>query len=146
MILYRENSKDSTKKPQICYLNEFCKVAGYEINTQSQFLYTNKNYLERGCVFFKKLYCFHLVGSRVVKNLSGGCRERLRQKPLYRGDAEEPLKGYWALGGYSWDLWKGFSAHLSPGAASLAEISHVATAFLMTFTSFSVTNQSSWNL
>ena len=51
MILYRENSKDSTKKtpkPQICYLNEFCKVAGYKINTQTQFLYTNKNYLERG--------------------------------------------------------------------------------------------------
>lgn len=83
MILYRENSKDSTKKtkkPQICYLNEFCKVAGYEINTQSQFLYTNKNYLERGFFFFKKL-CFHLVDSRVVKNLSGHCRERLRQSP-----------------------------------------------------------------
>ncbi|CAM9390460.1 unnamed protein product [Rangifer tarandus platyrhynchus] len=51
MVLYRENSKDSTKKPkkpQICFLSEFCKVAGYEINTQSQFLYNNKNYLERG--------------------------------------------------------------------------------------------------
>lgn len=93
MILYRENSKDSTKKPQICYLNEFCKVAGYEINTQSQFLYTNKNYQERGFFSFKKL-CFHLVSSRVVKNLSGSCRERLRQKPLFRGDAEGPLKGY----------------------------------------------------
>ena len=32
--------------------------------------------------------------SSVVKNLSGGCRERFRQKPLYQGDAGGALKGY----------------------------------------------------
>ena len=61
MILYRENSKDSSKKPpkpQICYLNEFCKVAGYKINTQTQFLYTNKNYLEELFFLQKALFPF----------------------------------------------------------------------------------------
>ena len=46
------------------------------------------------------LYCFHLVhglgkGSRVVKKLPSGCRERLRPKPWHQGDAEGPLKGLW---------------------------------------------------
>ena len=42
MILYAENPKDSTKKLREL-INEFTKVVGYKINTQSSvaFLYTN---------------------------------------------------------------------------------------------------------
>ena len=43
MILYLENSKDSTRK-LLEFINEFGKVAGYKINTKKPvvFLYTNK--------------------------------------------------------------------------------------------------------
>ena len=42
MILYRENPKDSTRK-LLELISEFCKVAGYKINSQKSlaFLYTN---------------------------------------------------------------------------------------------------------
>lgn len=42
LILYRGNLKDSAKK-LLDLLNEFSKIAGYEINTQKsvRFLYTN---------------------------------------------------------------------------------------------------------
>ena len=42
MILYVENPKDSTKK-LLKLINEFSKVAGYKINTQTlvTFLYAN---------------------------------------------------------------------------------------------------------
>ena len=41
MILYIENSKDSTRK-LLELINEYSKVAGYKINTQSlAFLYTS---------------------------------------------------------------------------------------------------------
>ena len=47
MILYKENSKDSTQK-LLELINEFSKVAGYKVNIQKSvaFLYTN-NYLSR---------------------------------------------------------------------------------------------------
>ena len=50
MILYVENSKDSTQKV-LELINEFSKVAGYNINIQKSvaFLYTNNEILEREC-------------------------------------------------------------------------------------------------
>lgn len=47
--------------------------------------------------FYKKLYCFHFVqslgeGSRLVKKLLSGCRERLDTQR----DADGSLKGHWA--------------------------------------------------
>ena len=43
MILYLENPKDTSRKV-LEFINEFGKVAGYEINTQklTAFLYTNE--------------------------------------------------------------------------------------------------------
>ena len=48
MILYLENPKDTTRK-LLELLNEFSKVAGYEINTQNliAFVYTNNKRSER---------------------------------------------------------------------------------------------------
>ena len=48
MILYIENPKDSTRK-LLELINEYSKVAGYEINTQKSlaFLYTNNEKTER---------------------------------------------------------------------------------------------------
>ena len=48
MILYRENTKDSTRK-LLELISEFSKVAGYKINTQKSlaFLYTNNEKSER---------------------------------------------------------------------------------------------------
>jgi len=48
MILYTENDKDSTRK-LLELINEYCKVAGYKINTQKYlaFLYTNNEKTER---------------------------------------------------------------------------------------------------
>ena len=48
MILYIENPKDSIRK-LLELVSEFCKVAGYKINTQKSlaFLYTNNEKLER---------------------------------------------------------------------------------------------------
>ena len=48
MILYKENPKDSTRK-LLELINEYSKVAGYEINTQKSlaFLYTNNEKIER---------------------------------------------------------------------------------------------------
>ena len=48
MILYIENSKDSTRK-LLELINEYSKVAGYNINTQKSlaFLYTNNEKTER---------------------------------------------------------------------------------------------------
>ena len=42
MIVYMENPIDSTKK-LLDLINEFCKTAGYKVNTQKSkaFLYTN---------------------------------------------------------------------------------------------------------
>ena len=48
MILYRGNTKDSTRK-LLELINEYSKVAGYKINTQKSlvFLYTNNEKIER---------------------------------------------------------------------------------------------------
>ena len=48
MIIYIENSKDSTRK-LLELVNEYSKVAGYKINTQKSlaFLYTNNEKIER---------------------------------------------------------------------------------------------------
>ena len=48
MILYIENSRDSTRK-LLEWINEYSKVAGYKINTQKSlaFLYTNNEKKER---------------------------------------------------------------------------------------------------
>ena len=48
MILYIENSKDSTRK-LLELINKYSKVAGYKINTQKSlaFLYTNNEKTER---------------------------------------------------------------------------------------------------
>ena len=48
MILYIENPKDSTRK-LLELINEYSKVAGYNINTQKSlaFLYTNNEKTER---------------------------------------------------------------------------------------------------
>ena len=46
MILYIENAKDSTKKlPEL--INEFSKVAGYNIQKSATFLYANNELTER---------------------------------------------------------------------------------------------------
>ena len=48
MILYIENSKDSTRK-LLELINEYSKAAGYKINTQKSFafLYTNNEKIEK---------------------------------------------------------------------------------------------------
>ena len=48
MILYIENTKDSSKKLRDL-INEYSKIAGYKINTQKSlaFLYTNSEKTER---------------------------------------------------------------------------------------------------
>ena len=48
MILYIENPKDSIRK-LLELISEFCKVAGYKINSQKSlaFLYTNNEKSER---------------------------------------------------------------------------------------------------
>ena len=48
MILYLENPKDSTRK-LLELINEYSKVAGYKINTQTSlaFLYTNNEKTEK---------------------------------------------------------------------------------------------------
>ena len=48
MILYIENPKDSTRK-LLELINEYSKIAGYEINTQKSlaFLYTNNEKVEK---------------------------------------------------------------------------------------------------
>ena len=48
MILYIENPKDGIRK-LLELISEFCKVAGYKINTQKSlaFLYTNNEKSER---------------------------------------------------------------------------------------------------
>ena len=48
MILYIENPNDASRKV-LGIINEFCKVAGYKINTQKSlpFLYTNNERSER---------------------------------------------------------------------------------------------------
>ena len=66
MILYMENPKDSTRK-LLELINEYSKVAGYKINTQSSlaFLYTNN---EKGEKEIKEIIPFTIATKR-IKNL-----------------------------------------------------------------------------
>ena len=53
MILYIENPKDTSRKI-VELINEYSKVAGYEINTQKSlaFLYTNNEKTEKETIPF----------------------------------------------------------------------------------------------
>ena len=53
MILYIENPKDTSRK-LVELINEYSKVAGYEINTQKSlvFLYTNNEKTEKETIPF----------------------------------------------------------------------------------------------
>ena len=61
MILYIENSKDSTRK-LLELINEYSKVAGYKINTQKSlaFLYTNNEKTE-----IKEIIPFTIATERI---------------------------------------------------------------------------------
>ena len=61
MILYIENSKDTTRK-LLELINEYSKVAGYKINTQKSlaFLYTNNEKRET-----KKRITFTIAMKRI---------------------------------------------------------------------------------
>ena len=63
MILYIENSKDTTRK-LLELINEYSKFAGYKINTQKSlaFLYTNNEKTERE---IKETIPFTIVMKRV---------------------------------------------------------------------------------
>ena len=63
MILYIENPKDSTRK-LLELLNEYSKVAGYNINTQKSlaFVYTNNEKIERE---IKETIPFTIVAKRI---------------------------------------------------------------------------------
>ena len=71
MILYIENSEDSTKK-LLEVINEFSKIAGYKINAQKlvAFLYTNNAVAERE---IKKSILFTIALKRTK------CLEKLNQ-------------------------------------------------------------------
>ena len=66
MILYIENPEDSTRK-LLELINEYSKVAGYEINTQKSvaFLYTNNEKVEKE---IKETIPFTIATKR-IKNL-----------------------------------------------------------------------------
>ena len=62
MILYIENTKDSTKLREL--INEFSKVVGYKINIQKSvaFLYANNKLTERE---IKKTIPFTIASKRI---------------------------------------------------------------------------------
>ena len=66
MILYMENTKDSTKK-LLELISEFSKVAGFKINVQKSvaFLYANNKLRERE---IKKTIPF-TIASKIIKYL-----------------------------------------------------------------------------
>ena len=63
MILYIKNPKDFTPK-LVELISEFCKVAGYRINTQKSvaFLYTNDELAKRE---FRKTISFTIASKRI---------------------------------------------------------------------------------
>lgn len=63
MILYIENSKDSSKK-LLEVINEFDNVEGYKINPESGFLYINNKVAER----FKKHHYSCTKKNKIPKN------------------------------------------------------------------------------
>ena len=78
MILYIENTKDSTKK-LLELVNEFSKVAGYKINIQKSFtfLYANNELTDRE---IKKTTPFTIASKR-IKHL--GINLTKEEKDLY---------------------------------------------------------------
>ena len=63
MILYTENPKDATGK-LLELINEYCKLAGYKINTQKSlaFTYTNNEKTERE---IKEIIPFTIATKRI---------------------------------------------------------------------------------
>ena len=85
MILYIENSKDTTKN--IVRINIFCKVAGYEINIQNLFLlYTHNELAERKV---KQTIPF-TIASKTIKYL--GINLSKKVKDLYTKDCKTLMK------------------------------------------------------
>ena len=68
MILYIENPKDSTRK-LLQLINEYCKLAGYKINTQKSlaFLYTNNEKVEKE---IKETIPFTIATNKILRNIS----------------------------------------------------------------------------
>ena len=66
MILYIENPKDTTRK-LLELINEYSKVAGYEINTQKSlaFLYTNNEQIE-----IKETITFTISKNKILRSKS----------------------------------------------------------------------------
>ena len=81
MILYMENSKDSTRK-LLELINEYSKVAGYKINTQKSlaFLYTNNKKVERK---IKETIPFTIAMKR-IKYLEYIYLKKLKDLYIYR--------------------------------------------------------------
>ena len=88
MILYIENSKDSTRK-LLELINEYSKVAGYKINTQKSlaFLYTNSEKTERE---IKETISFTIMMKR-IKYL--GVNLPKETKDLYIENYKKVIKG-----------------------------------------------------
>ena len=101
MILYIENTKDSTKLREL--INEFSKVVGYKINIQKSvaFLYTNSELTERE---IKKTITFIIASKRIkylginltkdVKDLNSENCKTLKK------DTKDTSK--WKYNPYSW--------------------------------------------
>ena len=66
MILYIKNPKDTTRK-LLELINEYSKVAGYEINTQKSlaFLYTNNEQIE-----IKETITFTIAKNKILRSKS----------------------------------------------------------------------------
>ena len=87
MILYIENPKDTTRK-LLEIINEYSKVAGYEINTQKSLalLYTNNEKTERE---IKETIPFTIV-MKIIKYL--GVNLPKKTKYLYTENYKIPMK------------------------------------------------------
>ena len=79
MILYTEDTKDSTKK-LLALINEFRKVSGYKFNIQKSVasLYTNKKLTER---VIKKTMVFTIASKR-IKIHRYKCNQRCKRLVL----------------------------------------------------------------
>ena len=87
MILYLENTKDSTRK-LLELINEYSKVAGYKINTQKSlaFLYTNNEKIERE---IKETIPFTIAMKRIK---SSGINLPKETKDLYNKNYKTLMK------------------------------------------------------
>ena len=87
MILYIENPKDSIRK-LLELISEFCKVAGYKINSQKSlaFLYTNNKKSERE---IKETIAF-TTATKIIKYL--GTNVSKETKELYTENYKTLMK------------------------------------------------------